>query len=883
MRYRCMRSSVQRDPSYLQLQSVRTVPDKVYHRISRCRRPGLQLLGAGKHAGVTANLLSFQTAVVMPMLFDRAVEFESCTGGKIVIKDTDDLFGAPLLDMGTKVSAGQNVFDGYITSLAAFPEWSALGLIEPLNERIRDSAKLIQWPDVLYQVRAMGSFRDGMNTWIDFLMFDGDFFVPTVRLDLLERHKLPLPNTWDEAVAIAALFDGTDLNGDGIPDYGACLFPGNPRTQLDTQGDFRDWFAEIVYSIWASLAQTGVDGEVGFMFDATTMEPFIDTPAFREAVKIWQNLTRFGIESCGSSEMLEGRCALTYAPPGCYKGMFLHGVSRGDWRPTMRDGSYAEPYRLRPFGTTVVLDAGDRQHLVPCTATRCPYAERCPARGHHGDSDRANSMLPDSLLAGELVNRVPFYWSGGFGALIRESAQQAAKDTLWDFLAYVNSPSTSVRDVAAYSSWLDSWRASQLSLGGSNFVEQSTWSETAYAEHRSVMLWGLSKESNGASTLRLPGSTEYTVQVAGDALRGVLTSGATVDDVVHRVSDGWRRITSDRDLLDQLSIYRTFHNVPELGEFQKCELHRNLMDQRDPVVCRKYYDDARDKNGIVPISVVITVFACGGALVIVVSACVVRNQFGKGIVAALVKVATAEEVHIVINVVLSVADVVTDALSYIFVVRKDTDVPAAFNFVYLAFTVLAVSVSALLLSPAFVKLLKLTFTVASTHRNGSLRNVVRQLSASGAAGLHDRVASDDEGGNSRLSVIPRVYVEPPLPKNDNPQNGDKCGDIRGSRCSLVITKRPMMGSMSNTLTAIDDTQLQQATGMSVLLLFCLEDIPMLVLQVMYVVGIKKQRNISTTMLASMSLTLVLMGIKLEKISKLHETLRFTQNMPALNF
>lgn len=816
------------------------------------------------------------------MLIHRAAEFESCTGGKIVIKDSDDLFGAPLLDMGTRASAGQNVFDGYITSLTAFPEWSALGLVEPLNERIRDSAELIRWLDVLPQVRAMGSFRDGTNTWIDFLMFDGDFFVPTVRLDILERHNLSLPNTWDEAVALSARFHGTDLNSDGIPDYGMCVFPGNPLTRLDTQGDFRDWFAEIVFSIWASLAQTDVDGEVGFMFDAATMDPLVSTPAFREAVRIWHNLSTFGIEACGSSEMLEGRCALTYAPPGCYKGMFLHGVSRADWRPTMRDGSYAEPYRLRPFGTTVVLDAGDRQRLVPCTAARCPYAEPCPSRGHHGTSDRANSVLPDSKLAGVLVNRAPFYWSGGFGALIRKSAQPTAKDTLWDFLAYANSPATSVHDVAAYSSWLDSWRISQLSEGGSNFVEESTWSAMAYAEHRSVMLWALSTGSNGASTLRLPGSTEYTVEVVGDALRSLLTSNANVEDVVSRVSDGWRRITRDRELLDQLSIYRAFHSEPDLAEFQKCELHRSLMDQRDPEACRKYDDDARVvKKAIVPTSVVITVFACGGALVVVVCACVVRNQFGKGIARTLLKVATAEEVHIVINVVLSVADVITDALSYIFVVRKDADVSAAFNFIYLAFTALAVSVSALLLWPAFLRLLKLLCDVASKHRSNSLRNVVRQLSASRGAALHDRVADTDAGDTAR--IIPRSYIKPPLPENDNLQGDNKSGDIREAEVSVVSSKRSMLRVMPSKLTSINDAKLRQATGMSVLLLFCLEDVPMLVLQIVYVVGIKKQRNISTTMLASMSLTLVLMGIKLEKISKLHETLRFTQNMPALNF
>ena len=33
--------------------------------------------------------------------------------------------------------------------------------------------------------------------------YDGDFFVPLIRLDLLERDQLPLPNTWEEVLALA--------------------------------------------------------------------------------------------------------------------------------------------------------------------------------------------------------------------------------------------------------------------------------------------------------------------------------------------------------------------------------------------------------------------------------------------------------------------------------------------------------------------------------------------------------------------------------------------------------------------------------------------------------------------------------------------------------
>ena len=34
-------------------------------------------------------------------------------------------------------------------------------------------------------------------------MYDGDFFVPIIRIDLLERDQIPLPNTWEEAIEVA--------------------------------------------------------------------------------------------------------------------------------------------------------------------------------------------------------------------------------------------------------------------------------------------------------------------------------------------------------------------------------------------------------------------------------------------------------------------------------------------------------------------------------------------------------------------------------------------------------------------------------------------------------------------------------------------------------
>jgi len=51
-------------------------------------------------------------------------------------------------------------------------------------------------------------------------------------------------------------------------------------------------------------------------------------------------------------------------------------------------------------------------------------------------------------------------------------------------------------------------------LPGDNFIEGG-WSQDAYEELISVMLWALSEEANGALNLRVPEYTWYTRDVAG--------------------------------------------------------------------------------------------------------------------------------------------------------------------------------------------------------------------------------------------------------------------------------------------------------------------------------------------------------------------------------
>jgi len=565
-----------------------------------CSLPGLDHFEAGAFEGVQVNYLSYVTETSSPNLPLRADEFTACTGGTIVFSEANNVFEDPVLDLGTKTSRGSEIYDGYFMSYSHFPEVSQLGLAEHLNDRIRKDNALLKWEDVLPKVRQMGEYRKDGVTNIDFLMYDGDFFVPLIRLDLLEKHNLPLPNTWDEVVEYAKFFNGTDLNDDGdADDFGFCHFPRFGAGAWDW------WWPEAMYSIWATMDQThGTDQ--GFFFDEETLEPRIG-PGFERASEIWKDLWNHGADGCISPNFARGRCAIGFAPPGCWKGIFLNGISRRDangtllWEPKMADGSYATPYRFKPYGSLEILDR-ETNELVPCTKKLCPKAEPIPARGHWGDDDRA-SILPPTSLEGQLANRAPYYWSGGLGTLIRKSSPEVKKDMMWDFFVYTNAPETSAYDVASYASWLDSWRLSQLESADNFF--NAGWSPDAYQEHHDVMQWALDKDSNGAYNLRLPGSALYTRDVVGNAMNKYTAGEIELDELLEEVKLGWQEIIDENGKLDQLEIYRSSLGLDALSEVEMCRLHRLLMDERDPNTCVKYDPNSQSKLVVVLVPTIV--------------------------------------------------------------------------------------------------------------------------------------------------------------------------------------------------------------------------------------------------------------------------------------
>lgn len=528
----------------------------------------------------------------------------ACTGGTIKFAEAEDIAVDPILDIGSASATGAELYDAYLMIYSFTSEASSLGLFETLNERIREKTTLLQYEDIFPKVRNMGEFRKDGKTNIDLLMADGDFFVPVVRIDLLERDGLPLPQTWDDLVELAQFYNGTDLNDDGESDddWGFCIYP-------KTGSGFNDaWIPELMYGTWATMDQTNGIQE-GFLFDEQTLEPRL-TKAFENAMDTWKDLWPMSADACITSTFAEGRCAIGLAPPGCWKGIFVNtdegGIAwrnrtNGDWgeilrdengdplwRPTMKDGSYAEPYRLKPFGSLQVIDR-DTGDMVDCGPKTCPKGEKIEASNDLDDDDRAR-ILVDSPHVDKWINRVPFYWSGGYGTGIRKSANEKAKDLMFEFFSYVNSPITSVNDIVI-PSWLDDWRYSQLEDYEANY-EKGGWNFDSWNEHQRVMKYALSNDANSALTLQLPGVLVYTRDVMLDQFQKYVAGETTMEEVKRETYEGWNDATDTYGKISQLDNYRSALGMDTLSTYQKCTLHREEMDAIDPAICKEAEDNS---------------------------------------------------------------------------------------------------------------------------------------------------------------------------------------------------------------------------------------------------------------------------------------------------
>lgn len=446
--------------------------------------------------GVTVNILSFDGPQVTEPLLRRGPDFEAMTGANLEITTApnSDLYNKILTDQTT----GTNSYDAFVMA----PQWNAdfvaAGILENLNDRVANDAA-IEWDDIAPFFRNFSASYQG-NIYV--IPLDGDIHNVYYRTDVFEAAGVTPPKTWEEYLAAAAQFNGTDLNGDGENDYGSCI----PKVRA---GQSYWWIADFAS---ARLQTQGTSQ--GMFFDTETMNPlFGPNPAFIKALEQFNETTQYGpadelnLTLNDTRDLfLTGRCALTMDWGD------IGALSIDPERSTMQDkvGTLIIP------GSSEVLDRATGE-MVACDATTCPNA-----------------------IDG--INYAPFAAFGGWGGGISAAADPQVKDAAYAFFSYISQPAQSNVDVTIGASGYNPYRLSQ-------FASTTPWVANGFSEAAATnYLSGIEASLNNPNMvldLSIPATNRYLQATLDTVVSQYLAGEFTAEEAAQEIYNQWNEITDE--------------------------------------------------------------------------------------------------------------------------------------------------------------------------------------------------------------------------------------------------------------------------------------------------------------------------------------------------
>lgn len=463
-------------------------------------------VSAGEYDGITVTILTRPGPVIAGRMAERGEEFKAMTGAEIRVNEVPfaELFQKLLTDWAT----GTNSIDVGVFASGWAPELVDAGLVESLDDYMAADDK-IDLDDIAPYFREYNQKIAGVNYLIT---VDGDFQMLYYRRDILKELGLEPPRTWDEYMTVAEAMHGKDMNGDGEPDYGSCIFKKRNAQSYFAMG-----------SIAAGFVQTKGTGE-GIFFDPETMQPKINNEAWIEAFNTYKATGKYGPpeelnHDIGDTRGLvqAGRCGLA--------------IDWGDIGP-LSIAPEAEAINdkmgavIMP-GSTRVLDV-ESGKLVDCTDEICPNAE-------------------------DGINYAPFAAFGGWSGAINAKSDAKVKKAAYDFLSYMNQAAQSNVDVTMGWTGYNPYRNSQLE-------STDNWVKAGFSEEFAENYLGAIKKSlnhaNMASDLRLPGAAQYTGVVLDRELARFLADEITAEQAVANVEEAWEEITEDFGRDAQRNLYQ---------------------------------------------------------------------------------------------------------------------------------------------------------------------------------------------------------------------------------------------------------------------------------------------------------------------------------------
>eukprot|EP00198_Chlamydomonas_reinhardtii_P003654 XP_001692990.1 predicted protein [Chlamydomonas reinhardtii] len=282
----------------------------------------------------------------------------------------------PVVDSGDNTAGGA---DAFITTTSLLPNLDQGGKLLDVNGLVGDDGQL-RWYEINKALREQMAVYGNKVVGIPvttspvFLFYHKPVFA---------RDNLTVPVTWEQVLALAERYNGTDLNGNGVPGYGMCMTP--PDCFVD--GTILQW-------ILGSFVQTQGYSQ-GLILDPETLADLANSSAMAEALTIMKRLRRVGPLSgnCAVFEdeaYLEGRCLLSITTPTTFKAAY------SPEKPA-RFAAMRGRMGMAPFpGSTRVLDRASG-NLTDCDAARCRMA-RVKARDASGIKRPVNQPTPSSSI-----------------------------------------------------------------------------------------------------------------------------------------------------------------------------------------------------------------------------------------------------------------------------------------------------------------------------------------------------------------------------------------------------------------------------------------------------------------------------------------------------
>ena len=184
----------------------------------------------------------------------------------------EDMVSEALQDL----ESGMNRFHAYVMpymNLHGGTSLMADGLMY-LSTFTVDNVKDIAWQTIGRFFRAHSSLYEST---VLTLPLTGDFVSLFYREDIFSSRGMSVPRTLEEHVLTSQELNGTDLNGDGVPDFGSC-FPW-----------FGDHSSEF-FLTWITHALQHRRTSQGAVLDTDTLTPLLDNPVVLEAIKLWKEV-----------------------------------------------------------------------------------------------------------------------------------------------------------------------------------------------------------------------------------------------------------------------------------------------------------------------------------------------------------------------------------------------------------------------------------------------------------------------------------------------------------------------------------------------------------------------------------------------------------------